>query len=366
MLPHTSYRSAFARFQTLSIFTLLLAWFAPAFAYGATGATKDPLETSTTRSHQPGATALREKETLKLVVTDSGLGGLSVAAVIARAAAETRLYHEVTITFVNALFRPEAGYNSLPTRGEKVRIFSSALRAMQDRYAPDAILVACNTLSVLLPDTAAAREGRNVIVGIVETGVDLVEEELRKNPAATAVLFGTQTTVDEDSHRRALLERGIAEERLVVQACPDLTWYIEQDPEGFETELMISNFVTEALEKRVGTTGPLAISFNCTHFGYSARIWQEEMAKQGAEVAATLNPNDHMGRFLFPTGAEPQFESTTVTVRVVSMVRLDDASVQALAPVLAKVSEPTAAALRNWELVPGLFEWESAAPRGGR
>ena len=42
----------------------------------------------------------------------------------------------------------------------KIRVFGNVLRAIEKRYSPDLILVACNTLSVLLPDTPAARSAR--------------------------------------------------------------------------------------------------------------------------------------------------------------------------------------------------------------
>lgn len=303
---------------------------------------------------------LTNKPSLNLVVTDSGLGGLSVVADIARRAETTRQYREVNITFVNALFRPEAGYNSLSTRDEKISIFNNALQAMKARYTPDVILVACNTLSVLLPDCAAARGGTVEIKGIVQTGVDMIAEALDRHPGVTALLFATQTTIEEDTHRQALLARGIAPERLVLQACPELTWYIEQDPGGFDTELMISNFVSEALAKRANSGGPVAISFNCTHFGYSTKLWQQEVINQGAVLAATLNPNDRMADFLFPEKAAGRFESAKISVRVVSMVAIPELTLTSLSPVLAEASPATAAALRTWELTPGLFEWESA------
>lgn len=320
----------------------------------------DCAATSPGLASPPPACSLTGKENLKIVVTDSGLGGLSVVADIARRAEETRRYREVTITFVNALFRPEAGYNSLATRGEKVEIFNNALQAMKQRYAPDVILVACNTLSVLLPECAAAQDQAIPVHGIVQTGVDLIEEELRKNSAATVLLFATQTTIEEDTHRRELLARGIPAERLVLQACPELTWYIEQDPEGFDTELMISTFVTEALNKRADTAGPVAISFNCTHFGYSTEVWRREVENQGAGLAATLNPNDRMAAFLFPDAAAGRFESPKISVQIVSMVEIPSRTVEALGPVVEKVSATAAAALREWRLVPDLFEWEDA------
>lgn len=312
----------------------------------------------------PGTVAavpeLTERETLRLVVTDSGMGGLSVVADIARRAEHTKAYREVEVIFVNALFRPEAGYNSLASRDEQVAIFNSALQASKDRYNPDAILVACNTLSVLLPDCEVAQRGEVPVAGIVNVGVEMIEEELKKHPGLTAILFATETTVEDGVHRDDLLARGIADERIVMQACPELTWYIEQDPEGFETELMISAFVSEALEKRGDAEGPVAISFNCTHFGYSTRLWEQEIAGQGASLAATLNPNDRMADALFPEEIAGRFDSAEVTIRVVSMVEIGVQTVNALSPVLEEVSPAAAAAFRDWELVPDLFDWERA------
>jgi hypothetical protein len=257
------------------------------------------------------------------------------------------------------LFRPEAGYNSLSSRADKIAVFNMALESMQERYDPDAVLVACNTLSVLLPECPAAND-EIPVVGIVDSGVEMIESELAKHPEATALLFATQTTVEEGGHRDGLLRRGIAEERFVVQACPNLTWYIEREPEGFDTELLISTFVSDALEKRPDKTGPVAISFNCTHFGYSQSLWEQELARQGVEVTATLNPNTIMAGPLFPDTNSGRFEETTVTVSAVSMVGIPETTVNSLSPVLAETSEETAKALENWKIVPDLFDWQSA------
>jgi glutamate racemase len=301
---------------------------------------------------------LTERDRLTIVVTDSGLGGLSVLANIARRAEETRTYEHVDLIFYNALFREQAGYNSLATRDEKVRIFNNALEDMGARFAPDAILVACNTLSVLLPDCAAARRGTPPVVGIVEPGVELLAEALGKHPEASAILFATQTTVEEDTHRQGLLARGIADERIVMQPCADLTWYIEQDPGGFETELMIGSFVAEALAKRASADAPVFASFNCTHFGYSSHLWQEAMEGQGAELMGMLNPNTTMAAPLFPSGAAHRHETTTVTARMVSQVPIEPQVVEALGRALAPESPKAAEALAKWEHIPNLFAWE--------
>lgn len=312
------------------------------------------------RAEEPsGLKALTEKNQLTIVITDSGMGGLSVMADLARRAEETKAYEHVDLIFYNALFREQAGYNSLATREEKVRIFNNALEDMGQRYVPDAILVACNTLSVFLPDCEAAKRGDPPVIGIVEPGVELIAEALEKNPEATAILFATQTTVEEDTHRQGLLARGIADERLVLQACPNLTWYIEQDPAGFETELMISSFVSEALAKAPSPTAPVYVSFNCTHFGYSRDLWEQAMASEGTDLRGMLNPNDTMAAPLFPEEIHGRHESTLVTARVVSQVKIEPQVVEALSQVIKPVSPVSAQALEHWENVPNLFKWKA-------
>lgn len=304
-------------------------------------------------------TALSENDTLKLVVTDSGMGGLSVAADIARRAEESLAYEEVYVIFVNALFQPEAGYNSLATRAEKVAVFDTALKAMGEKYQPDAILVGCNTLSVLLPDCSAT-SGTIPITGIVEAGVELIANELESNPDTTAILLATQTTVDEGSHRQGLINRGIDEDRFVVQSCPNLTWYIEREPEGFETELLISTFVSDALEKRATKDDSVALSFNCTHYGYSQTLWEQELVNQGVTHASTLNPNLTMADPLFNEDNMERYEDTEVSVKVVSMVGISEEVIKALSPVLRQTSPATSTALENWNQVHDLFDWKNA------
>lgn len=180
------------------------------------------MTTMATSASGADLTEIADREELTIVVTDSGLGGLSVAADIARRVEAKGSHRSVNVIFYNALFDAKSGYNSLPSRAEQVRIFNNALEDMGARYQPDLIMVACNTLSVLLPDCEYAQSGEVPVLGIVEAGVELVEAHLARDPEAAAVIFATPATVEDDSHRTALVERGIESDRIVPQACRDL------------------------------------------------------------------------------------------------------------------------------------------------
>ena len=306
--------------------------------------------------------ALLEKDSITIVVTDSGLGGLSVVADAAEKFSRHPVFKRVNLVFFNALFSDQGGYNSLQTREEKLAVFSNALQSMQDRYAPDIILVACNTLSVLIPDTAFVRSSSVPVVGIVEDGVEQIAEQLRGKPGARNIIFATQTTVDEGAHKDGLLALGFGGEQVMTQSCPQLTLYIEQGFDSMDTELLIDAYVDEALSRMPETDGPLSVSFNCTHFGYAMDFWKRAFETRGVEVSAYLDPNTRLVDFLLPADRLQRYAQSQVTVQVVSMTDIPPASRDSIGRWLHTVSPATETALRNFEQVPDLIEWRVPAP----
>ena len=145
---------------------------------------------------------------MTIVVTDSGLGGLSVAADLASRLPASGIVALGAVVFVNALLDDAIGYNDLKDEADKVRVFDAALAAMESRYRPDLILVACNTLSVFYEKTEHARKGTTETVSIVPMGADLIEQTLKATPDATAIIFATKGTIDSGAHRRILVGQG--------------------------------------------------------------------------------------------------------------------------------------------------------------
>ena len=311
-------------------------------------------QTEPTPDWLPG---LLEQESITIVITDSGLGGLSVLADAAEKFRQQPVFKQVNLVFFNALFTDESGYNGLQTRDEKLKIFSSALQSMQDRYSPDIILVACNTLSVLIPDTEFARTSSLPVVGIVADGVEQIAQQLRSDPSAKNIIFATQTTVDEGTHKNLLLEQGFKDTQVMTQSCPQLTLHIEQGYDSEYTEMLIDAYVDEALSSMGETEGPLSVSFNCTHFGYSMEFWKLAFSSRGVEVVEYLDPNTRMIDFLLPVDLQQRYEQSEVAVKVVSMINIPDDRQDSIGRWLHTTSPATETALRQFELVPDLFIW---------
>ncbi len=328
------------------------------FCSGAAGAPPDSKNVDALRR-------LSARDSLTVVVTDSGLGGLSVVADAARKMTEQKAYRHVEIVFYNALFTDEGGYNSLPDRNDKVRVFNRALEDMQRRYAPDVILVACNTLSVLADATDFVAASRTPVIGIVDAGVRLIAERLEADESDRVIIFATETTVEEGTHKAALVARGFSADRIVLQQCPELASYIEMDYDGAETRLLIDAYVDEALARTGEIDGTLHVSLNCTHYGYALAAWREAFEARGIPVADFLNPNLTMIDVLLPDFVRDRFDSADVRVRVVSMVEIPEETRTSIGGLLREDSPATARALQDYELNPELFGWRDVVTGGG-
>lgn len=309
-------------------------------------------------SIQPDLAKFLQKEKVTLAVTDSGLGGLAVMAEAAQRMKDAHLFEQANFIFYNALFSLEGGYNSLKTRQEKLDVFSSALENLEKKYHPDLILIGCNTLSVLYDDTAFAQKTTIPVLGIVEAGVEMIAESLRSHPDAVVILFGTPTTIHEATHQKMLVERGFAENKIILQSCPELENYIEHDYAGEETAMLISACVDEALQKIAPPRPPFSVSLSCTHYGYSLPLWEKAFEEAGAKPLAILNPNSRMLDVLFSPPRRDRFKQTKISARVVSMVEIGPEKRSSLGKWLERISPEVATALRNYELVPSLFEWQ--------
>ncbi len=301
------------------------------------------------------AEIVRTKSDVTIVVTDSGLGGLSVVADLAARLPASRMVRSARIVFVNAEPDPSFGYNDMKREADKARVFDAALTAMERRYSPDLVLIACNTLSVVYPGTEHARKASPDTVGIVAIGADLIARELDGKRDATVVIFATKTTIDSGAHRKFLVEKGFPSDRIVGEACPGLTGAIERDATGEETAAEIRRFVAEALAQLPEKKGPLVASLNCTHYGYAMPLWERAFASLGYPGIRILDPNPLMTNGVLRQAGATRYPETKVTVEVVSKVPIGPDTRANLGALLRPVSPATADALAKYRRVANLF-----------
>src|SRR5512136_624733 len=92
----------------------------------------------------------------RIVITDSGLGGLSICTDLERRLRASQAGRKIDLIYVNAWPDAGYGYNDLPNPAARAAVLDKALAAMMG-FRPGLILIACNTLSVLYELTAFAK-----------------------------------------------------------------------------------------------------------------------------------------------------------------------------------------------------------------
>jgi glutamate racemase len=289
---------------------------------------------------------------MHILITDSGVGGLSVVAYAERFIRTHGSSEPVRLTFANAAPANDYGYNSMPSREEKLATFDRFLYNVTERFAPDSIYVACNTLSVLLPDTPYFANAAVPIQGIVETGAGLLLRALEADPRSVAMIFGTQTTIDAGTYPRLLAGRGVEPSRIVSQACPGLADTISEDREGTKTRAEIRGWVSAAISKMQHTGAPVVACLACTHYGYRKDLFAAAFEEAGIE-AMIVNPNESAVDDLF--GPRTEGTHCDVDVRFVTRYAIPEATVEALSYFLNDISPRTVAAMQNFEHFPDLF-----------
>ncbi len=285
-----------------------------------------------------------------ILITDSGVGGLSVVAYAERFVRTRGFREPVRLTFANAAPENDYGYNAMPSREVKLQTFDRFLRNVTERFAPDMIYVACNTLSVLMPNTPYVQNAAIPVKGIVETGVDLLMECGGKASAFHMIIFGTQTTIDAGAYPRALEARGIDAARIVSQACPGLADTISEDREGTRTRAEITRWVHTAIAKMQRGDAPVVACLACTHYGYRKDFFEAALAEAGVR-ATVINPNERAVDDLFETTGN----SHDVSVEFVTRYAIPAATQEALAFFLNDISPRTVAAMENFVHIPDLF-----------
>jgi len=288
-----------------------------------------------------------------ILITDSGVGGLSVCA-YAEAFLRTNGVAEPTrLTYVNASAENDFGYNALSSRQKKLEHFDRFLHIVADKYSPDLIYVACNTLSVLLPETGFFAAGKVPVKGIVETGVNRLIRDLGTPPGRDVMIFGTVTTIEAQTYPTMLIKRGIQEKHIISQACPGLCDTISEDRSGGQAGMEIERYVRAALEKSQGKLETCLAFLACTHYGYRKELFAAAFKKAGIQ-AEVLNPNEFAIDDLLGNGGGKLPESA-IEVEFVTRYRIPETALETISFFLDNVSPKTIRAFQNYTYAPDLF-----------
>ncbi len=292
---------------------------------------------------------------MHILITDSGVGGLSVCAYAERFLRTGGSPVEpVRLTFANAAPENDYGYNSMPTREEKLSTFNRFLHNVTERYAPDHIYVACNTLSVLLPEIPFARDRELPVRGILETATDQLMRRIERGQNQVIIVLGTPTTIETGTYTRMLAERGFDPARIISQACPGLADTISEDRQGEATASAIMNWVRKATARMPDSGSTVLACLACTHYGYRRDLFAQAFATLGIS-AQVVNPNEDAVSDLWLPAVKPSAEPCDIPVEFITRYAVPVATLETLTHFLEEISPRTVEALQNFTHVPDLF-----------
>jgi glutamate racemase len=316
---------------------------------------------------------LQASDTATIVVTDSGLGGLSVFAAIAESLANTCPWSGMNLVYFNAWPEKDRGYNHYPDMTYKARVFDNALSAMA-RLDPDALVIACNTLSVIYPYTDFSNTTTLPVHDIIGRGVDMIAAGLARDPETGVILFSTPTTAGSRIHAQELICRGIAPDRIINQGCINLAGTIERNPFNPDLPAMIQDNVNQAMAAGAKRFRGVAAGLCCTHFGYCSNLFSATIAGHTSQPPLILNPNqaladqvlfqaaqmasrNGMARSRMPEGQA--CPPSKMDIRIMSRVPWDRQRITAYETLFAPHAPGVAKALINYHFNPDLFKIQS-------
>ena len=122
---------------------------------------------------------------MNIVITDSGLGGLSVCAQLIKLLKDYfdsnisyKFSNDIKITYVNAAPSNDNGYNKMSGKKEQIETFQKIISNTVRLFSPDNIFVACGSLSVLLNKITLPEDKSIKIEGIIKIGIQLIFDSL--------------------------------------------------------------------------------------------------------------------------------------------------------------------------------------------
>lgn len=302
---------------------------------------------------------LFERDSLTIVITDSGLGGLSVCAELEEYLGSLKSVGRIRLVFVNALPDAAAPYNAMADKAAQLRVFDDALAGMKRWYHPDAILIACNTLSALYSETSDASKTDIPVVSIIDVGSKMIADRAKKSGSSQFLILGTPTTIASGIYVKQLAALGVPQDRIVSQSCRLLETEIQADPSSDVVSSLVDTYVDEAMEKiDTKRVDKLSVGLCCSHYGYSADAFSQALKQKLGNRFELLNPNKAMVALFTVAGRPKNGRPTETSVEVVSRVPFTEQEIVSIAGTLDKTSRKTANALRHYQHKEDLFPFK--------
>jgi glutamate racemase len=284
-----------------------------------------------------------------IVFTDSGLGGLSIMADFYNIIKEKQIpARQLNIIFFNALQESGNGYNSMSSMDEKVNTFNGALETIRQRYNPDKIAIACNTLSSIYPQTSFSRHSKNTLE-IISCGVAQIKKQLEQFPDLALFVLATPTTLSSNAYY-------IESENIFYVSGDNLASLIEFNYMMPELKSKISEMFKE-MKKNLQDKTELAIFFGCTHYAYVSKLFGEVAQEAGLYITNIIDPAQRFNKLLIDelVNNTEETHETKINMQIESQALILDEEITSVSGMIKEKSATLTSLLKNYTRLPKTF-----------
>ena len=289
---------------------------------------------------------------MRIGITDSGVGGLSVCAAVEAKLRNSPFQEDIELLYLNAAIEDDYSYNSMPDRQTKLEAFDRFLNSVFERYRLDLLFIACNTLSVLYQDPWFDHYRHIPIKGIVDTGARQMLAAFEQENDLRIIVFATPTTIEEGVYGDRLLENRVPQQQFIEQACPGLPDAISNDDSGRLAANLLKEYVPAALRRFNETPEKVLAFLGCTHYGYQA-IEFERALQALVKKTRVMNPNIGAAESIL-SNLNTRAGNGSMEVRFITRYAIPAVVIKSLSVYLGKNAPATLAALKGYTLIPEL------------
>lgn len=293
---------------------------------------------------------------MKIALTDSGFGGLGIAAELYEYLKTGHPAFPVEIIYVNGLPHERYGYNSIPEIEDKVNTFGSLLKNIENRLNPDLIVIACNTLSVLFVKTDIYKQFTDKTVDILKFGTATVLQRYKNETDILLAIAGSETTINSRIHADFYQDYPSVFKTILPIACTELITAIERDSKSGNTKHLVTKCVRSVADE-IGSNdySAVVLVLACTHFPYVEYLFRNALSRLSIKTFIQ-NPNINLLEYLkklIPTAKYTKKQE--ITIQIISKTAIEYYRMQSIAALIESISENAVRALHNYQYNPGFY-----------
>ncbi|MBQ6470702.1 MAG: aspartate/glutamate racemase family protein [Victivallales bacterium] len=235
----------------------------------------------------------------RIIVCDSGLGGLNIAANLFQPGRGRGAPCEVI--YFNALPSRTCGFNQLPSARAQEEVLRDVLESMKS-FSPDGCLMACNTLSIIYERLLRWYTPAFPVQTITACATQVMVSALGMHPDLSLLIMGTKTTVESGFYQAMLAKEGADVSRVRGVPCPGLATMLERGPESRAVKTYVKELSLRG--RRLFDSPPprIALMFCCTHYDYGTDLIKGIFSQAFSDSELSCeSPNSLMGKGLLGT-----------------------------------------------------------------